>query len=186
MTEIGPVSFECPDRPGVLHIIEDSYHVEVIDPQSGRPSEPGVQGELALTNLGRTGSPLIRYRTGDLVRPSPHNDCVCGHSGLALEGGILSRLDDMLVIRGVNVYPSAIESIVRQFPEIVEYRVIAKTQREMRELTIHIETGPNPKGVPKRLQNALRAALNMRIPVYIVPPGSLPRFELKARRWQID
>src|ERR1043166_2093811 len=106
MTEVGPVTYECPARPGVLHVMEEAYLPEIIAPGSGPPVNPGQEGELVLTTLGRTGSPLLRYRTGDLVRASEKWVCICGRSELALPGGILGRSDDMVVVRGVNVYPS--------------------------------------------------------------------------------
>ena len=115
MTEIGPVSYGCPKRPGVLHIVADSYIPEVIDPLTLQPVSRGVTGELVLTNLGRLGSPLIRYRTSDIVRAATEDRCVCGTGDLALEGGILGRTDDMLLVRGVNVYPAAVENILRGF-----------------------------------------------------------------------
>src|SRR5205085_2214941 len=96
MTEIGPVTFECPSRRGVLHVIEAGFLPEVIDPKTGRDSGPGERGELVLTNLGRVGSPLIRYRTGDLVQRAAEMGCACGRFDLALEGGILGRTDDMV------------------------------------------------------------------------------------------
>jgi phenylacetate-CoA ligase len=123
MTEIGPASYGCPMRPGVLHVIESEYIAEVIDPLSGAPVEPGGKGELILTNLGRTGSPLLRYRTGDLVERGADSQCECGTLDLALEGGILARTDDMVIIRGVNLYPSAIEDVLRTCDGVAEYRV---------------------------------------------------------------
>jgi phenylacetate-CoA ligase len=120
MTEVGPASYECPQRPGLLHIIESAYFPEVIDRQTGEAVEPGSRGELVLTNLGRTGSPVLRYRTGDLVKLGPAERCPCGAWDMALEGGILGRCDDMVVVRGVNIFPSAVEEVVRS-QGVVEY-----------------------------------------------------------------
>jgi phenylacetate-CoA ligase len=106
MTEVGPVSYQCPAQPGTLHVLETAYLAEVIDPASGREVQPGEAGELVLTTLDRIGSPLLRYRTGDLVKPHERVRCSCGRWDMALEGGILGRTDDMVVVRGVNVYPS--------------------------------------------------------------------------------
>ncbi|MGA3205226.1 MAG: AMP-binding protein [Bryobacteraceae bacterium] len=166
MTETGPVSYGCPERPGVLHVIESSYIAEVID------------GELILTNLGRIGSPLIRYRTGDLVR-AVRGQCVCGTSDVALEGGILGRTDDMVVVRGVNIYPSAVEEVLR-CEGITEYRVEIRTERALTQLHIQVEADA---GVIHRLEAALTNAFSLRIPVSSVPTGTLPRFEAKAKRW---
>ena len=189
MTEIGPVSYGCPRRPGVLHVIEDSYIAEVIDPLTGQAVPRGVTGELVLTNLGRLGSPLIRYRTSDIVQAAPEGRCACGTHDLALEGGILGRTDDMLVVRGVNVYPSAVENILRGFDAVGEYRVEIQNHRTLPELSIQVEAASahlHDSTLTHRLEAALTNAFALRIPVSQVPQGSLPRFEMKARRWVHD
>jgi len=187
MTETGPVSYGCPKRPGVLHIIEASYIAEVVDPETSRPVSRGVAGELVLTNLGRLGSPIIRYRTGDIVQAAPGDRCECGSTDLALDGGILGRTDDMLVVRGVNVYPSAVDNILRAFGAVREYRVEIQNHRSLPELSIQVEPAPDyaaDSNLPHRLEAALTNAFALRIPVSLVPCGSLPRFEMKARRWR--
>ncbi len=190
MTEVGPVTYPNPRLPGVLHVIEGSYLAEVIDRASGpgpaaRSVEPGEVGELVLTTLLRAGSPLLRYRTGDLVRRSARTPGELGTLDLALEGGILARSDDMVVVRGVNLYPSAIDEILRQFPEIGEYRVELRTDRSMTEIRIEIEPWPQQpaEGLARRVEEALRSSFQLRVPVKLADPGSLPRFELKAKRW---
>ena len=186
MTEIGPVSYGCPQRPGVLHVIESEYIAEVVDPDGGRPATTGAPGELVLTNLGRPGSPLLRYRTGDMVQAGPEDRCVCGSIDMALDGGILGRTDDMVVVRGVNVYPTAIEDILRSCGGVAEYRVGIRTSRTLSELSIEVEPAPDHAAdstLVHRIETALRNALALRIPVSLVDSGTLPRFELKARRW---
>jgi len=186
MTEIGPVTFECPDRRGTLHVIEKAFIPEVIDPETGLPVGPGETGELVLTNLGRVGSPLLRYRTGDLVRRSKVERCACGRFDMALEGGILGRTDDMVIIRGVNVYSTSIEQIVRGFDQVAEYRVQVSTARALPEITVHIEPSPicaDTETLARGVEGALRNAFNLRVPVALAPCGSLPRFEHKAKRW---
>jgi phenylacetate-CoA ligase len=186
MTEIGPVSYGCPKRQGVLHIIEDSYIAEIIDPLTGQRVPRGVTGELVLTNLGRLGSPLLRYRTSDIVQAAVEDLCECGTRDLALNGGILGRTDDMLVVRGVNVYPSAVENIVRGFDAVSEYRVEIQNHRTLPELSIQVEAAPthaHDATLAHRLEAALTNAFALRIPVSVVSQGSLPRFEMKARRW---
>jgi phenylacetate-CoA ligase len=186
MTEIGPVSYGCPKHPGVLHVIEDSYIAEVIDPLTAQPVPRGVAGELVLTNLGRLGSPLIRYRTSDIVQAAQEEQCACGTRDLALNGGILGRTDDMLVVRGVNVYPSAVENILRGFDAVSEYRVEIQNHRTLPELSVQVEAAPahaHDAALTHRLEAALTNAFALRIPVALVPQGSLPRFEMKARRW---
>lgn len=185
MTEIGPVTYECPEREGVLHVIERGYIPEVLD-SADHPVTPGSEGELILTNLGRTGSPLVRYRTGDLVKTAPTAPCACGSYELALEGGILGRVDDMVVIRGVNLYPSAVEEILRRFPEVAEYRVEVRSEGVLSEVAVELEPGPDCAGADRlcrSVEAALRGAFNLRVPVSLVEPGALPRFELKAKRW---
>jgi phenylacetate-CoA ligase len=185
MTEIGPVSYGCPERPGVLHVMESGYIAEVIDPENGKAVPPGGRGELVLTNLGRIGSPLLRYRTGDLVERAPGCPCACGSYELALEGGILGRTDDLVVVRGVNVYPSAVEDVLRAFG-VAEYRVEIRTVRSLPELRIQVEgpgAGADGKALAHKLEGALNSAFSLRIPVDCVRAGELPRFEMKARRW---
>ncbi|MCL4177454.1 MAG: AMP-binding protein [Verrucomicrobia bacterium] len=188
MTEVGPVTYECPAQPGVLHVIESGYLPEVIDPRTGQAPAPGESGELVLTTLRRLGSPLLRYRTGDLVRARPPGraPCVCGRVELALEGGILGRVDDMLIIRGVNVFPGAVDEIIRGLPEIAEYQVRIETVHHLDELKVLIEPLPGCAEVSDlvgRLRKALQDAFALRVPVSPVDHGTLPRFEMKARRW---
>jgi phenylacetate-CoA ligase len=186
MTEMGPVTFECPARQGVLHVMESSYIPEIIDPQTLQPSVPGDVGELVLTNLGRLGSPLLRYRTGDFVRADTAAACACGRSDLGLVGGILGRTDDVVAVRGVKVYPSAVEEIVRSFPEVAEYRVEVDGSTSLKKISLIVEPKPEFDDAPafiERLDKELRTALALRVNVRIVGPGTLERFEMKSRRW---
>ena len=175
MTEVGPVAYQTPERPDLLHILEESYYPEIVVPETGQPVEPGDVGELVLTTLGRTASPLLRYRTGDLVRRA------LDIPGFALAGGIVGRADDMIVVRGVNLYPSAVEAAVRQVPGIDEYRVIIGRRGQLLEIDLQIESAD--ESTVARLERALTTAFSLRIPVTRVPTHTLPRFELKARRW---
>jgi phenylacetate-CoA ligase len=186
MTEVGPVSYECPAHPGVLHIIETSYLAEIIDPATHLPATPGQTGELVLTTLDRLASPLLRYRTGDLVKPRPEGVCACGRSEMALEGGILGRTDDMVVVRGVNIYPSAVEDIIRACEGVTEFQVTLAAQSPMLELSVTIEPSPectDGPGLVQRLEQAFKTALALRVPVRTTAPGTLPRFEMKSKRW---
>lgn len=187
MTEVGPVSYECPVRPGILHVIETGYIAEIIEPGSERAVLPGQTGELVLTTLGRVGSPLIRYRTGDLVKGMASTSaCICGQYNLGLEMGILGRTDDMVFVRGVNVYPGAVDEIIRQFLQITEYQVMINPTADLTELTVNLESSPdcsNPGDLARQLEEAFHAALNLRVPVVVLPTGSLPRHEMKASRW---
>lgn len=186
MTETGPVTFECPAKPGTLHVMESAYFAEVVHPETGLHVAAGEAGELVLTTLNRPGSPLLRYRTGDLVRTALDTICECGRSELALEGGILGRTDDMVIVRGVNVFPSAVDAIVRAEPEVAEYQVRVSKAGALTEMSLVLEPSPgaaDPAALAHRVGTALETALNLRIPVTTAAPGSLPRFEMKARRW---
>jgi phenylacetate-CoA ligase len=189
MTETGPVSHECPARPGLLHVLESAILAEVVD-AGGAAAAAGEAGELVLTTLGRTGSPVLRYRTGDLVRAVHFDDeaCACGRSDLGLQGGILGRTDEMVIVRGVNIYPTAVEEIVRGFAEVAEYEVRVDNSSSLAELMLRIEPRAgcgDPAGLAERVQAALQAAFQLRVPVALAPAGSLPRFEMKAKRWKI-
>jgi len=181
MTEVGPVAFETPGGQGGLRVILESYFAEVIDPETKEPSSTG-EGELVLTTLGRTGCPLFRYRTGDLVRAISKTG-PDGFPTLDLEGGILGRSDDMVVVRGVNVYPSSVDAIVRGFKEVVEYQVIHEKKGEMSEISLQVEA---PEKVAQALEVSLKDAFSLRIPVDRAEPNSLPRFEMKAKRWRTE
>ena len=189
MTEVGPVSYECPARPSVLHVIERAFIPEVVDPATGQPVGDGGRGELILTNLGRIGSPLLRYRTGDLVQHTEvsgqRSACQCGTTDLVLEGGILGRVDDMVVVRGVNVYPSAIEGIIRRVGGVAEYQVRVSQRHALAELTVTVEPlkETSESDLVIRLAVAFETGLALRVPVELAKPGTLPRFESKARRW---
>ncbi|MBE0539814.1 MAG: AMP-binding protein [Verrucomicrobia bacterium] len=191
MTEVGPVTFECPAQPGVLHVMESGYYAEIIDPATGNSVTPGQTGELILTTLGRTGSPLLRYRTGDLVRRGSRNggrgiSCACGTQELALDGGILGRVDDMIIVRGVNVYPSAVEEIVRSCEGVAEYQVRITEEKSLTEMRVEIEPIVDCRDATQlaaHVTKAFETALALRVPVSAVAPGALPRFEMKAKRW---
>ncbi len=182
MTELGPLATECEDDPGNLTINESACIPEIIDPNTGLASVDG-RGELVITNLGRTGSPVFRYRTGDLVQadPAAHPS---GRAWLRLRGGILGRTDDMLIVRGNNVFPSSIEAVVREFPEVAEFRIVAARVREMTHIRLELE--PHPAADSTRLVELITSAIKQRLQfhaeVMLVPSGSLPRFEMKARR----
>ncbi|MBI4770624.1 MAG: AMP-binding protein, partial [Chloroflexi bacterium] len=137
-SEVGAHSYECEVQPGGVHAIECEFIIEALDPWSGEPVPPGEQGELVITNLGRIGYPVVRYRTGDLVRLN-YAPCACGRTFVRYEGGVLGRADDMVVVRGVNVYPAAIENLIRRHEGIDEFQVTISTRREMGELTIALE-----------------------------------------------
>jgi phenylacetate-CoA ligase len=174
MTELGPTGFSCPQRDGI-HAIESEFIFEVLD-SAGRSA---TEGELVATNLGRWGMPLVRYRTGDRVRVS-REPCSCGSPFLKFVGGIRGRVDDMFTVRGVNLYPSQVEDIVRGHPEVAEFVIEHRRVREMDEVSLLVElAGEDPT---ERLEADLRQALGVRLGCRVVPTGTLPRSELKSKR----
>jgi len=178
-TEVGAFGFECQAQPGGIHANEGEFIVEILDPQTQRPAD---EGELVITNLGRAGSPVLRYRTGDRVRWQA-GACPCGRTFRRLEGGILGRVDDMLTVRGVNVFPSAIENLVRRFPAVDEFAVEVYQERAMDEMELQLEVADaRPEEVCEAVAREVWVALGFRPRVRPVPAGTLPRFELKARR----
>lgn len=183
-TEVGATGFTCVLQPGGVHLNEGEFIFEILDPATGQPAD---EGELVVTNLGRIGSPVIRYRTGDRVKVR-RDPCACGRTFMQMEGGILGRVDDMITVRGVNLFPSAIENIVRSFKEVEEFRIEVFRQRHMDEVKVslelapHIPAGPSTAAVVQMVSAELRKQLAIRCEVTTVPCGSLPRFELKAKR----
>ena len=182
MTELGPTGFSCSARDGV-HLVESEFIFEVARPEdAGRSQTTASQGsgELVATNLGRWGSPLIRYRTGDRVELS-REPCPCGSPFPKVLGGITGRTDDMFTVRGVNLYPSQVEDIVRRHPEVLEYLIEHRRAHHMDEVTILFEVADG--GDPSSdLEAELRLALGARVECRRVPEGTLPRSELKAKR----
>ena len=201
-SEVGPWGFTCPTSQTaeedalVTHgiFVNEAEFIAEFIPIKDRSSEvtdqpakailssaeaPG-QGtfELVLTCLGRTGSPIIRYRTGDVVIPVWDHDHSCRFVKLA--GGVLARSDDMMIIRGVNVFPSSIEQILRKFPEVVEYRTTAFKQGAMDQLKIEIEASTNDIDL---IRLELQNKLGFRVEVDLVANQSLPRFEAKGKRF---
>ncbi|MEW4451674.1 AMP-binding protein [Bremerella sp. JC817] len=176
-TEVGPWGFSNANQTGVC-INEAFFLPEFISLDTGTAAGEGELSELILTTLGRYGSPVIRYRTGDLVRPSWNNAGPCNF--VLLEGGVLGRTDDMLIIRGVNVFPTSIEQILRSFPEVVEYRLTAVKRGAMDAISVEVE---DRKQEPERIAQELHLRLGLKVEVTLVESGSLPRFEGKGRRF---
>lgn len=176
-SEVGPWGHSDPQGRG-LHVIETEFIAEFLSVETGEPAKEGELSELVLTPLGRLGSPVIRYRTGDLVKP------IFNHDGqmrfVLLEGGVLGRADDMLIVRGVNIFPSSLEQILRSFPEVVEYRTTCRKNGALDVLSIEIEDRLER---PERIALEMQLRLGLKVEVRCVPIGSLPRFEGKGRRF---
>ena len=202
MTEMGAWGIEAIEQPDGLFVHEHEFIAECVEPSGTRRVAPGELGELVLTNLGRTGSPLIRYRTGDLVRmskravpPSIRNsrsefqNRSDGAQSPApqwswCDGGVLGRADDMLIIRGNNVFPTAVEGIIRSMPEVAEFRIVVSRSGALTEIKLIVErvAAANAASVADRVASTFKDRLHFRPAVEVVEPGALPRFEMKARR----
>ena len=188
MTEVGTIMiFECANQPGGTHIIEDHYIEEVINPDSGEPVGYGELGERVVTSFGRGFIPVLRYRTKDMVVKVPSTMCTCGRTTDLYEGGIRGRWDDMKLIRGTNVYPRAVESIVREFDAIDEFQIYISHEGIRDEIAIKLELKPGREAEWQELEVRLRKALaeaheGLHFQIVLMEPNTLPRFELKAKR----
>jgi phenylacetate-CoA ligase len=184
----GPgVAFECPEQNG-LHIWEDCFLSEIINPKTGETLGPGEKGELVITSLSKEAMPLLRYRTGDITMIL-EDDCPCGRGRRIAR--IMGRSDDMLVIRGINVFPSQIEHVLLGIPEVGDqYMVYVDRKNHLDEMTIDVEMNRQAfsgeldglVGLQMMISRKLHDALSLRTTVRLVEPGSLPRFEGKAKR----
>ena len=178
LTEAGPFGSPCPDGHG-LHVLEDEFVCEILDDEL-RPTDVGRRGELVLTPLRRTGFPVLRYRTGDAVVNTDER-CPAGHEGRWLPGGIVGRTDDMVVIRGMNVYPSAIEEAVRHVSGSGEFRITFYSEPSgMDEIKLEVELDEGSGA--RRLQEIMRQQLGLRVRIVPVTAGVLPRPDGKSRR----
>jgi phenylacetate-CoA ligase len=178
LTETGPFGYPCADGDG-LHVLEDEFVCEIVDERLD-PTPQGERGELMLTPLRRTGFPVLRYRTGDVV-VNTADRCPAGHPDRWLPGGIVGRTDDMAIIRGMNVYPSAVEEAVRRVSGSGEFRITFYTEPSgMDEIKLEVELEEG--STARRLQETMRQQLGLRVRVVPVAPGVLPRSNGKARR----
>jgi phenylacetate-CoA ligase len=184
-TEVGAWGYECPAGAG-MHLLESEFIGEVLEVGGDHPVEPGESGELVLTNLGRWDMPVVRYRTGDIVRLGAET-CECGSPYVCFPGAVLGRADDMIQLRGMNLYPSAVEELVRSQSEVVEFEVEVFRHRQMLEMEIRVEVLPESRKdvVCNELSRTLATRLGLQTTVRPVATGSLPRYELKARRFKI-
>ncbi|MBI4318281.1 MAG: phenylacetate--CoA ligase family protein [Chloroflexi bacterium] len=191
MTEAGAtVAFECSEQCGGVHITEDHFYEEVIDPRTLKPVGYGQRGERVMTSFGRGIMPVLRYRTGDLVEKVESNFCACGRTFDLYKGGVLGRTDDMKLIRGTNVYPGAVENIIREYKEISEFQIVLTREGYSDEITVQIE--PRADVSDERLNHLAydvsadlaEAHEGLRFNVVITEPGTLPKFELTSNRLQ--
>jgi len=198
---IGPgVSNECVEAQRGSHVFEDHFLVEVVDPETGGPARPGEPGELVFTTLTKAALPVIRYRSGDIASLDP-SPCVCGrtHARMSL---VIGRTDDMLIIRGINVFPSQIESVVVQFPELSpHYQLVVTRERALDALEVRIEVAPSAaaaapgafdaaapalEALRGRVVERLRGVTGIGIAIVLAAPGTLPRSEGGKLRRVVD
>ncbi|MEA1960838.1 MAG: phenylacetate--CoA ligase [Bacillota bacterium] len=186
---IGPgVAIECPEKNG-LHIWEDQFLPEIIDPDTGEVLPDGEQGELVITTIKKEALPMIRYRTKDLT----HLDlepCACGRTHARMFK-VLGRSDDMVIIRGVNVFPSMVESVLLNIPGVEpHYLLVVNRNGTLDELEVHVEVSQNAfsdevrkiEQLNKQIKKELESALGVQVTVRLKEPGSMPRSEGKAQR----
>ena len=185
----GPgVAFECPEQNG-MHIWEDYYIVEIVDPDTLEPVPDGEVGELVLTTLKREAMPLLRYRTRDLTRILP-GECPCGRHHIRLDR-MKGRSDDMIILKGVNIFPIQIETILMQFKELAsDYLITMETKENNDAMTVEVEVADNMsfddfgklQNLEREITRQLRDEILITPKVRLVPKGSLPKSEGKAVR----
>jgi phenylacetate-CoA ligase len=185
LTEIAAWGFECDARSGLTHVHEDYVYPEILDEQD-RPVKPGERGELVFTSLFRRAMPLLRYRTRDLVQLADRR-CPCGRTLVAVEGGVLARLDDMKKVRGIIVYPRRIEELVRPHRDVDEFQIVFRRREGLDDILIRVDPSPalsldERARLGEALAGDLQMGLGIRVSVEVGEPGSLPRWDHKARR----
>jgi phenylacetate-CoA ligase len=185
LTEIAAWGFECAARAGLTHVHEDYVYPEVLDDE-GRPVKPGERGELVFTSLYRKAMPLLRYRTRDVVQLADRR-CPCGRTLVAFEGGVLTRLDDMKKVRGIIVYPRRVEELVRPHRGVDEFQIVFRRRDGLDDILLRVDPSPSlavgeRAGLGETLAKDLQLGLGIRVSVDVGEPGSLPRWDHKARR----
>jgi len=184
LTEIGAYGIHCRYDKEAIHVNESEFIIEVINPDTGEYAPEGEVGQMVLTNLGRSCSPTIRFRTGDLVRLKK-SACPCGRTFRMLDGGVLGRSDDMVIIRGINIFPPKVGEIVEGHLVVgEEYQMVAYSEKggEFKVMVELIE-GRNREEVTKVIREDLRQHFEIRMDVEVVPAGTLPRSEYKSKRF---
>jgi phenylacetate-CoA ligase len=186
IAELGPTNPGCAMQNGV-HLCEDWYHALVVD-ESGAPVAPGEVGEHIVTSYIQHGQPLIKYRTHDLVRFTDE-PCGCGMTWRYNPGGVLGRTDQMIIVKGVNVYPSAVESLLHRVAGLSEhYELHVEREAANDRVGLKVEARPDlaAAGYPTlagEAEHLLKATIGVSIGVEVTAPGTLPRYELKAKRF---
>jgi phenylacetate-CoA ligase len=187
LAEVGAIACGCPLQRGV-HLTEDQTYATVVDPETGSPVGEGAVGENIVTSYIQFSQPIIKYRTHDLVR-LVRSPCGCGRSWILFEGGVLGRTDHMIIIKGTNVYPTAVEALLGEVQGLTpHYELHAARGGTGDTLTVKVEAEPGYPAdrygeLQRRAERLLHERILVRITVEVQPPGTLPRYELKARRF---
>jgi phenylacetate-CoA ligase len=184
LTEAGAYGLHCLAHDGAVHVNEAEFFIELIEPETGRPIKGAGTGEMAITNLGRLCSPAIRFKTGDIVKVK-EEQCACGRSFKLLEGGVIGRVDEMITIRGMNVFPSQVATITERHIHIgEEYQIVACTEKGLANLKVLVElSGSRPEEVVRTIGKELKDCLEIRVEVEAVPKGTLQRSDYKSKKF---
>jgi phenylacetate-CoA ligase len=188
-TEIGAWSYECAEQPGGLHVNEAFFLVEIEDVETGEIiTEPGRDGKMIITALDRIAKPCIRFDSKDVIRWANYQ-CSCGRTFRIIDGGVVGRADDITKVKGVLLAPSAIEEVVRSIPELGdEYEVVVSKRGDIDDILLKVEIRPGKEKEEEqilfRLKDQLRVKTNLGYKIEVHPFGSLPRYEVKAKRFK--
>jgi len=188
-TEIGAWSYECTEQPGGLHVNEGFFLVEIEDIETGGIiTEPGKDGKMIITALDRMAKPCIRFDSKDVIRWADHQ-CDCGRTFRLIDGGVVGRSDDITKVKGVLLAPTAIEEVVRSIPELGdEYEVVVSKKGDIDNILLKIEILPGKEteqeSILFRLKDQLRVKTNLGYKIEVHPYGSLPRYDVKAKRFK--
>jgi phenylacetate-CoA ligase len=189
ITEVGSWSYECTEQPGGQHANEALFLVEIEDMETGEIiSEPGKEGKMIITALDRFGKPAIRFDSKDVIRWAKQS-CGCGRTFRLIDGGVVGRVDDITKVKGVLLAPTAIEEVVRSFSELGdEYEVVVSKKGDVDIILLKIEILPDKEtdqeAILSRLKDQLRMKTNLGYQIEVHPHGSLPRYEVKAKRFK--
>lgn len=187
LTEVGATGFECVMQNGGVHLIESEFIFEVIDPETGREVEEGEDGELVATNLGRYGMPVFRYRTGDRVRLNSSR-CPCGRSFARLEGGIIGRVDDMFIVGGKKLFPSALQDVISGFGQVRDFLIEVHGPQEdsslylLLEMELGLHSPEAVSSILQAVQREVQRRLSIPVEARAVPIGALPSYGLKGKK----
>jgi phenylacetate-CoA ligase len=188
MTELFPLGSGC-RHSTALHIASDLVIAEIVNPDTGEPVPHGTPGEVVYTNIVGDTQPLLRYRTRDIARLSEEAPCVCGFTGTRLANAIEGRIDDMLWVRGVNVFPSAVESVVRGFVELGdEYEIVLEEHDALPKLCVRVELTPGTEAdtaLTDRIERALTASIRVSADLELLPFGTLARSDGRTKRRRV-